>query len=272
LRLSALPQQTASPPGPSHGRVARTVARYVLVEAGRSGLPWIALAGGAGVLALAEFLSRVAITEGAAVQSSVGAALLRAFAVFLIAAHAVASVTREANDKGLELALTLPISRPAWYLGKLLGHAATGGVLALAFAMPLLLAAPPGAVASWALSLAAELAVIAAAALFFASALPHAVAALAAVAGLYALARVMPAVQAIAAGPLSEDTATGLLARWTLEGVALLLPSLQGVASADWLLYGPPSVALQAQALAGLGLYFVLLAAAGLFDFGRRNF
>jgi ABC-type transport system involved in multi-copper enzyme maturation permease subunit len=268
-----MPPRTAnSPHRAAHSRVALAVARYVLVEAWRSGLPWIALAGAAGAFALAAFLSRVAITEGAAVQASVSAAVLRAFAVFLVAAHTIASVNREANDKGLELALTLPIGRPAWYSGKLLGYAATGSILAVVLGLPLLLTAAAADVACWSISLAAELAVIAAAALFFASALPHAVAALAAVAGLYLLARVMPAIQAIAAGPLHEDSAAGQLARWALEAVALLLPRLHGVASGDWLLYGAPATALQLQALAGLILYFLLLAAAGLFDFSRRNF
>lgn len=256
----------------SHSRVALTVARYVMIEGWRSGLPWLALAGAFGAFALGEFLSRVAITETAAVQVSVSASLLRALAAFLLAAHVVASVTREANDKGLELALTLPIGRPAWYLGKLLGHAAIGGVLAVVLGAPLLVTSPPGAVACWLLSLAAELLVIAAAALFFASALGHAVVSLTAVAGWYTLARVMPAIQAIAAGPLSEDSATGNAARWALEGVAILLPRLQHVASAEWLLYGAPAAALQAQALAGLVLYAALLAAAGLFDFERKNF
>lgn len=259
-------------PRASHGRVVVTVGRYVLVESWRSGLPWIALAGAIGAYALAEFLARVAITEGAAVQASASAALLRVLAVFLLAAHVVASVVREADDKGLELALTLPIARPAWYLGKLLGYAALGGILACALGAPLLASAPSWVVMCWMLSLAAELMVIAAAALFFASALQNAVAALTAVAGLYLLARIMPAVQAIAAGPLREDSATGLAARWALEGVALLLPRLQGIASADWLLYGAPGAALQLQALGGLALYAALLAAAGLFDFGRRNF
>lgn len=259
-------------PRASHARVALTVARYVLVEAWRSGLPWIALAGASGAYALAAFLARVAITDGAAVQASVSAALLRALAVFLLAAHAVASITREANDKGVELALTLPIGRPAWYLGKLLGHAAIGGILAVILGAPLLAGSPFGAALSWMVSLAAELVVIAAAALFFASALPQAIAALAAVAGLYVLARIMPAIQAIAAGPLSADSALGEIARWALEAVALLLPRLQGVASADWLLYGAPAAVLQLQALAGLALYAALLAAAGLLDLGRRNF
>ena len=37
------------------------------------------------------------------------------------------------------------------------------------------------------------------------------------------------------------------------------------------MLYGAPQAAEFAQALLGLALYFLLLAAAGLFDFSRRN-
>lgn len=148
-----------------------TIARYTLLEAWRGGLPWLALGCIAAALALAAFVSQVAITEGLRLQASMAGALLRACAVFLLAAHVVASITRDANDKGIELALALPISRPAWYLGKLLGFSVCGGLLSIAFALPLLLWAGPAELAAWALSLAVESALVAAAGLFFASAL-----------------------------------------------------------------------------------------------------
>ncbi len=248
-----------------------TVARYVLIEARRSGLPWLAAACVLAALGFAGFLSQVAITEGAALQAAAAAALLRACAMFLVAAYVVASVVREANDKGLELALALPISRPAWYLGKLLGYACTGTLLAALFALPLAAWAAPGDLAAWWFALAAEAAVMAAAALFFASALGQTMSAIAATAGLYLLARALPAIQAIASGPLADESAAAQLARWGVDALALLMPRLDGVARADWLLYGAPPAAEFAQALLGLGLYFVLLAAAGLFDFSRRN-
>lgn len=248
-----------------------TVAHYTLVEALRSGLPWLAAACMLGVLGLAGFLSQVAITEATALQASTSAALLRACAVFLIAAHVVASVSREANDKGLELALALPISRPAFYLGKLLGFACVGALLTTLFALPLLLWAKPADLAAWWISLAAETAVIAAAALFFASAMAQTVAAIAAVTGLYLLGRSISAIQAIAGGPLAGDSLPGHAARWIVDALALLLPRLDAVTRGDWLLYGAPPAGELAQSLFGLGLYFVLLAAAGLFDFSRRN-
>ena len=252
-------------------RATATVARYVLVEARRSALPWLALAGVLAALGLSGFLSQVAITEAAALQASASAALLRACAVFLVATHVISSVVREANDKVLELALTLPISRSAWYLGKLLGYAGAGALIATLFALPLLAWAKPSDLTAWWLTLATEAAVIAAAALFFASALGQTVSAIAAVAGLYLLARSISAIQAIAGGPLAADNVAGQAARWLVDAFALLLPRLDAVARGDWLLYGAPPAVELAPALAGLAIYFVLLAAAGLFDFSRRN-
>lgn len=246
-------------------------AYYTLVEALRSDLPWLAVACTAAVLGLAGFLSRVAITEGAALQASVSGALLRACAVFLITTHVVASVSREANDKGLELVLALPVSRSAYYLGKLLGFACAGALLATLFALPLLAWAKPVDLAAWWVSLATETALVAAAAFFFASALAQTVAAIAATAGLYLLARSISAIQAITETPLAEDSPLTQAARWSVDALALLLPRLDSVTRADWLVYGAPSAGTLAPALFGLALYLVLLTAAGLFDFNRRN-
>jgi len=248
-----------------------TVAHYTLVEALRSGLPWLAAASILGVLGLAGFLSRVAIAEAAALQASAAGALLRACAVFLIAAHVVASVSREANDKGLELALALPVSRSAYYIGKLAGFTCAGAMLATFFALPLLIWAKPVDLAAWWLSLAAETALVAAAALFFASAMAQTLAALAAAAGLYLLGRSMSAIQAIASAPQAGDSLPAVAARWFVDALALLLPRLDTATRSDWLLYGAPQGGEFVQALSGLGVYFLFLAAAGLFDFSRRN-
>lgn len=251
---------------------AAILARFVLVEARRGGLPWLAAGSLLAALSLAAFLSQVAITESRALQVAVLAALLRACAVFLVAAQVAASTLREINDKGMELMLSLPLSRSTHYLGRLAGFAACGAALAAAFALSLLPWAPPGAVALWGLSLACEAALVAAAALFFAMTLAQLVPAIAATAGLYLLARSIAAVQAIAAGPLAADSLPHRLARVAVDGVALLLPRLDAVTRTEWLLYGAPSGGAYAAAIGGLALYGLLLAAAGLFDFHRRNF
>jgi len=248
-----------------------TIARYVLVEALRSALPWLSVACLIATLGFAAFLSQVAITESAPLQVSASAALLRACAVFLVAAHVTASVVREANDKGLELALALPLPRPAWYLGKLFGFAAVGALIAALFALPLAAWTKPADLAAWWLALAAEAAIVAAAALFFAAALGQTVAAIGAALGLYVLARAMATIQIIAGSPLAGEGAAAAAARWLVDALALLLPRLDAVARGDWLVYGAPAPSELGQSLAGLAVYFVLLAAAGLFDVSRRN-
>ena len=249
---------------------ALILGRLVLIEARRGGLAWLAALALVAGVALSAFLAELAITESRLLQAAVVAALLRIAAVFLLAAQVVASVRREIDDRRLELMLALPLSRPAQYLGRLAGFIALGIVLAAVFASPLLLWARPAAVLAWGLSLALELALVGAAALFFAMTLGQVVSALAATAGLYLLARSVSAMQAIASGPLAEDTVAHELARRAVEAVALLLPGLDRVTRTEWLLYATPDARSYVLLLGGMLVYLVLLTVAGVFDFARR--
>ncbi len=246
----------------------RVIARFVQLEALRSGLPWLAFACIGASVGLAVFLGQVALTEAREFQAAATAALLRACAAFLIAAHVVASIARETNERGLELALTLPVSRATYYAGKLAGFSCCGTLLAAAFAMPLLIWNPPAAVLLWWVSLSMETALVAAIALFFSIALTV-VPAIAATAGLYLLGRSISAVQAIAAGPLAdktEDVLSGIV-----DLFAVLLPRLDSATRTEWLVYGPAAPSDFLAALTGLAIYFAVVVAAGLFDFSRRN-
>lgn len=238
------------------------VARYVLVEASRSGLAWLALACILASAGAAAFTAQVAITEARELQAAAAGALLRFCAVFLIASHVTASVAREANDRGLELALALPLSRGRYYLGKLAGFAICGALLASALALPMLLRAAPAAVAAWWISLALETALVASVALFFSILLAQVVPALAATAAFYLLGRTVSAMQAIAGEEVLASAVGGL---------ALLVPPLDRATRTEWLLYGVPSLGDWLGALAGLAIYLSLAAAAGLFDFSRRD-
>ena len=249
---------------------AAIFARLALTEARRGGLAWLAGLSMVLAVAIGGFLAQLAITESRLLQAAVVAALLRFCAVFAIAAQVVASVRREIDDKRLELLLALPLSRATQYLGRLAGFAALAIALAVLFAMPLLLWAEPGAVAYWTLSLACELALVAAAALFFAMTLDSLVPALAASAALYLLARSVGAMQAIAAGPLAEESFAHELGHHAVDALALVLPALDRVTRTDWLLYGTPDARSYALALGGMLIYAMLIAAAGVFDFERR--
>lgn len=247
------------------------VARGVLLEARRGALPWLALGLLAVALGLAAFLSQVAVTEGREMQAAFGAALLRAGAAFLLAAHVAASVVREANDKALELALALPLSRSQFYLGKFAGYGALACALAIACGLPALLWGTPASVASWTASLALELLLVGTASLFFSMALAGVVPAIAASAGLYLLARSIAAIQLLARSPLTEESWAQAAARGAVDAVALLLPRLDQATRSEWLLYGAPSASEFGTLAGALLVYAGLLVAAGLFDFHRRN-
>jgi ABC-type transport system involved in multi-copper enzyme maturation permease subunit len=248
------------------------LAHFVLLEARRSGLPWIVLAACFVAIGLAGFVSRLALTESAQLQASVVATLFRTAAVFVLAAFVVTAVVREANEKGIQLLLSLPISRSAYYLGKLTGFAITGALLSAAFSIVLLWWCSPTAVFAWFVSLAVESALIAAVSLFFVSSLGQVVPALAAVGGVYLLGRAISAIQSIAASPLApESGAAQQMAIWAIDAIALLLPPLNRVTETEWLLYAPPTVLEFMQLMGALALYGLLITAAGLFDFHRRN-
>lgn len=249
---------------------AAILARLALLEARRGGLAWLALAAIVLAIGLGGFLAQVAITESRLLQTAVVAALLRVCAVFVIAAQVIAAVRREIDDRRLEAALALPLSRSTQYLGRLAGFALCGVVLAIAFCLPLLFWASPAAVAAWGFSLALELVLVAGAALFFAMSLSSVVTPLAATAALYLLGRSIGAVQAIAGGPLAADSLIHQLARRAVDSVALVLPALDRVTRTEWLLYGLDSRAYVA-AIGSLALYSALLAAAGVVDFQRRS-
>ena len=249
-----------------------TLSRNVLLEARRSGLPWLVLAGIIAAVVLAAFVSRVALTESLQLQSALAAALLRAGGAFLVALAVASSVAREVSDKGLELMLSLPLSRRVQYLGRWLGHASAAVLVAVAFSLPLLLWSTPDAVALWGLSLAFELALVAALALFFSMALAQLLPAVAATAGFYLLARALATIQAIAQTPLVDAGAAQRAAHWLVDAIAFLLPRLDAATRTDWLLYGAPAAGAYLATLGGLALYTLLLLAAGLVDLQRRNF
>ena len=250
-------------------RPIAVIARFVVLEASRGGLPWLALACVAASVGLAVFLAYVALTETRELQATVCGALLRACAAFLIATHVVASMAREASDRGLEVALTLPISRSTYYVGKLAGFACCGLMLATAFAVPLLPWSAPASLVPWWLSLATETTLVAAMSLFFATALAGVVPATAATVGLYLFGRSVSTIQAIVAGPLADRSENAL--RGAVDAFSFLVPRLDWGPRTEWLVYGSPAANELIATWVGAAIYLTFLAAAGMFDFSRRD-
>ena len=127
---------------------ALTIARYTLLEALRNRLLWLLLVMAAGAVAVSGFLNELALTESRQLQAALLGAVLRLAAVFLVATFVVTSMAREANDKGLELLMALPLPRAVYLFGKLAGFGALALLPALSFGPLGLVFAPPAQAAA----------------------------------------------------------------------------------------------------------------------------
>ena len=222
---------------------AATLARSVLLEARRGGLPWLAAGCLASASRLAAFLSQVALTESRALQLAMLAALLRACAVFLVAAHVTARTLREIQDKGARADARRCRCR-AHAVSRAAGRASPPAARCsrAAFALPLAAWAPPGPVALWGMSLACE----AGAGRRGGAVFRHD--ARAARAGdrrhrrpVSARALDRRASRRSPARPLADSlVAPASLARGAVDAVAFVLPRLDAVTRTEWLLYGAP--------------------------------
>lgn len=250
-----------------------TIARYTLLEALRTRLP--ALVGAAVVLLIAGslFVHEIAVTEGARLQTGFYAAIMRLAAVFIAGLYVLTSITREFNDKGLEMLLALDLPRSHYILGKLAGFLLIGAIIALAAAVPLVFLAPPAAVLQWAASLVFELGIVVALALFciltFSQVMPAASFLLA----FYLLARTLTAIRLMGAAPVSgAGELSHQVMHYVIEGLALILPALDRWTQTAWLVDAAAGWS-DVGSLAWQGaLYVTLLAGAAMFDFYRKNF
>ena len=249
------------------------ISRYTLLEARRARLPLLFAVVLGALLALALFAAELAVIESQRVQTAFYAAGIRLAAVFIVAVHVIASVTREFDDQGLDTLLALDLPRSHYILGKLGGFLALGGIIGAMACLPLLIMAPAIAAVQWGVALGLELAVVIAFALFCVVAFGQFMPSAAVVLAFYVLARGITAIRLMSAHPLAgADTLSHDVSRWLIEGLALLLPALDRWPQTTWLIDAPGSWHGVLRLLLEAALYIALLAGAAMVDFHRRNF
>ncbi len=250
-----------------------TIARYTLLEAMRTRLPALVAATVGLLFAASLFVHEIAVTESTRLQTGFYAASTRLAAVFIAGLHVLASMAREFNDKGLDVALALDLPRAHYILGKLAGFLMIGALLAAAVSLPLALLAEPQAAFQWGISLALELGIVSALALFcivtFGQLIPGASFLL----GFYLLARTLTAIRLMSAQPLTGvDAFSHQVIQLLVDGLALVMPAFDGWTQTAWIVNQqaswPEVGALAWQSL----LYIALIAAGTMFDFYRKNF
>lgn len=253
-------------------RVA-TIARYTVLEALRTRLPLLMAVVIGTLLAASFFVREIAITEAARVQTGFYAAGVRFATVFIAALHVISSVTRDLQDKGLEVVLALDVPRGHYVVGKLAGFVATAAAIAVLAGAPLVPLAGAAAASQWIASLALELSIVAALALFgvitFGSLMPAA----SFVVAFYLLARSLTAVRLISANPISDAQAPShqVMGR-VVEALAYVVPPLDEWTRTEWLVDGAAAWSGVGALAAHSALFVVILTAAAVFDMHRRNF
>lgn len=251
-------------------RPAVTIARYTLLEALRNRLPWLVLIMMAGAVAVSGFLNELALTESRQLQAALLAAVLRFAAIFVIATFVITSMAREANDKGLELLLALPMPRALYLFGKLAGFAALALLPAALFGGLGLFFAPPAQAALWAFSLLCECWIVAAFSVLCMLTLRQVLPALATAFSFYLLARVIGALQLLGHGAGTPRGPGQQALSGGIDALALLLPHLDQFTRSDWLVYHSGTGAELGMIAAQTAIYVVLLGAAALFDLHRK--
>ena len=250
-----------------------TIARCALLEALRTRLAVLVVLTLAVLLAASYFVMSIAVIEGARFQAGFYAAGARLACVFIIGLYAIVSVTREFDDKGLDVMLALDLPRSHYVLGKLAGFLGIAAAVAAAAALPLMLLASPGPALQWMLSLAFELAVVAALALFCVLTFSQLTLAASFVLAFYILARSLTAIRLMSASPITGgDTFAYQAARLVTEGLALVVPAFDSWTRTSWLVDGAAAWTTLLQLAGESALYVALLAAAAMFDFYRKNF
>lgn len=249
-----------------------TIAYYTLLEARRTRLLLLLLLALGTLLALSVFVSEMAVIENARMRVSFYAAAARWVGVFLVCAHVLGSITREFNDKGIDTLLALDLPRTHFLLGKLAGFLALGAAVALLVSLPLIGQTAPAALLQWSVALVLEFWVMAAFALFCVMAFAQFIPATAVVLAFYVLARSLTALQLISAHPIGGATWSHEVGRWVIDMLVLVMPALDRWPQTAWLIDAPAPWSTFGGVLAQASLYVVLLTAAAMVDFQRRNF
>jgi ABC-type transport system involved in multi-copper enzyme maturation permease subunit len=249
------------------------IARYTLLEALRTRLAVLILVTLLVLLAASFFIETLSVTEGARFQAGFYAASMRLASVFIAAVYVLVSMTREFNDKGLDVLLALDLPRSHYVLGRLAGYLAIAALIAVAASLPLAWLATPSAALQWAVSLATELAIVVAFALFCVVTLNQLTPAASFVLAFYALGRTLTAIRLMSAHPLSgADTLSHQAIQVMVDVLALVVPALDSWTQTAWLVNQLAPWSDLAELTGLSALYVALLAAATMFDFYRKNF
>jgi ABC-type transport system involved in multi-copper enzyme maturation permease subunit len=266
---------TAATYAPSRRNARRigAIARYTVLEAWRNRLTVLVVIAVALLTLLSLFARELAVTESARLQTAILASTLRVASVFLIALYILNGLTREFNDKVIELMLSLDLPRPGYLMGKFLGFAIVALAVATIATVPVAVLAPAHAALAWGCSLALELLIITALSVFCITTFTQLLPAAAFVTAFYLLARSITAIQLMSGFGLLGADGFGQKASAVLaDALAIALPRMDAFTQTAWLVNDAGAQIALLSIVLQTAVYVGLLLAAAMFDLYRKNF
>jgi len=250
-----------------------TIARFTIIESLRNRFLLLSFLVIAISFSLVEFIGDLAITEHRVTQVAILAAFLRMSAVVIITLFVVSSTVRELQDKTLEMILAMPIRRGSYYLGKLIGYFYIAALVAVIFAVLLLLYADPEQVVIWTISLFFELVLVVALSLVMLFTFNQVPSALTGVFIIYGASRIVTSIFLMSKFPIIAHTsAAQKFMDGIIEMLTWLLPDLHRYTQTEWLTYNTGEWGALLPLLGQTMIYLVFLSFIALFDFYRKNF
>jgi hypothetical protein len=216
--------------------IIAVIARTVLLESRRTRF-WqmygLLLVVG---LAAAIFMGQLAIAEAERVRIIAFAALSRPLLASLIVLHIAAAITRENQEKGLDMILAAGLPSRRLITGRLMGYGLLAAMMAAGAGLVLLIIGSEVQLINWTIGLACELSLLAAFTLTVSIVLHQVASSALAAAFLYLLGHSLGAILLLARHPLGSfgshsESAAGL----PIESIAWLMPRFDLFGSADWL-------------------------------------
>jgi len=248
-----------------------TIARYTFLEAIRNRMFPLTVVGLVCLFGIAEFTGELAITETREIQAVLVAMVARWFIVITTALFVITSMVRESNDKGLELILSLPVSKSSYFFGKYIGFMFLSLMISAALCLILLIYSEFIPLSVWVFSLICELAIIVAFSILCLFTFNNITVAFVVVIAFYLLSRTMTAIQLLSTSPILESQSMSQeFINSLINLIAYLLPDLDRFTRSEWLIYGIEDYALVFVVGQTL-IYLAVLFAAGLFDLYRKE-
>jgi hypothetical protein len=221
-------------------------------------------------LGAALFMGALALTDPARARIITLAALIRPLLAAQLILHIAASLTREAQEKGLDMILSAGVPAPIVVAGRLLGYGLMAAGMALGAGFVLLALDARLELGIWIIGLACELALIAAFTVACAVALRQVSSSALAASIFYIFGHSLSAILLLARHPLASYA--GLrpsIAVSPVELIAWLMPRFDLFGSADWLA-GLRSGQLS-PVLIQTAIYLLLLFAMASLDLKRNR-